>query len=85
MRNKTEAAIMQGTGTGAGCPDLGFVFEGRPYFLEVKADAQSRPSAHQLKAIADINEAGGFACVGAGLDGCLRILEQWGMLQGKAQ
>jgi hypothetical protein len=82
-RSKVEAKIMQGTGTRAGVPDLGFVFEGKPYFLEVKADETSRATEHQLKAISDINEAGGFACIGYGLDRCLRILEEWGLLKGR--
>ena len=83
-RSAAEAAIMKGTGTRPGVPDLGFVFQGRPYFLEVKADAASTATEHQLKAIADINEAGGFACVGLGLDRCLKILEEWGLLRGTA-
>ena|SRR5262245_61878314 len=84
VRSKIEAAIMQSTGTRAGTPDLGFVFQGRAYFLEVKADEQARATEHQLKAIADIKEAGGFACIGYELDRCLKILEEWGLLKGRA-
>ena len=83
-RSAAEAAIMKSTGTRAGVPDLGFVFQGRPYFLEVKPDVASLATEHQLKAIADINEAGGFAVIGCGLDRCLKILEEWGLLKGHA-
>src|SRR5262245_5312260 len=84
-RSPIEAKIMQGTGTRRGTPDLGFVFQGRPYFLEVKAEKSSRPTGCQLKAIAAINEAGGFACIGVGIDGCLKVLESWGLLEGRTQ
>jgi hypothetical protein len=82
-RSKIEAAIMQATGTRRGTPDLGFVYQGRAYFLEVKAEEESKPTEHQLQAIADIKEAGGFACIGHGLDRCLKILEDWGLLKGR--
>ena len=84
-RSQAEAAIMKGTGTRPGTPDLGFVYQGRPYFLEIKADEGRSPTEAQLTAIADINAAGGFACIGIGADGCLKILETWGLLQGKTQ
>jgi hypothetical protein len=82
-RSPVEAAIMKSTGTRAGVPDLGLVFEGRPYFLEVKADEHARATEHQLKAMADITEAGGAAGIGYGLNQCLRILEDWGLLKGR--
>jgi hypothetical protein len=81
-RSPVEAKIMQSTGTRPGVPDLAFLHEGRAYFLEVKAE-NGRPTEHQLKAIADINDAGGYAVIGNGLDCCLQILERWGLLKGR--
>jgi hypothetical protein len=82
VRSKVEAAIMKATGTRAGMPDMGFVHEGRPYFLEVKAE-ERRPTKHQLKAIDEINAAGGFACIAYGIDAAIRCLEGWGYFAGK--
>jgi hypothetical protein len=73
VRSKVEAKIMQSTGTRPGTPDLGFVFEGRAFFLEVKTE-NGRSTEHQLKAISDINAAGGYAAIGQGIDACLEIL-----------
>jgi hypothetical protein len=84
VRSKVEAAIMKSTGTRPNIPDLAFLHEGRAYFLEVKSE-NGRPTEHQLKAIADINDAGGYACIGNGLDRCLQILERWGLLKGMMQ
>jgi hypothetical protein len=83
-RSKVEAAIMKATGTRPGVPDLALLHEGRAYFLEVKTE-DGRPTEHQLKAIADINDAGGYAVIGCGLDRCLEILERWGLLKGRMQ
>ena len=84
-RSPVEAAIMKSTGTRAGVPDLAFLHEGRAYFLEIKADDRSRPTEAQLSAMAAITDAGGHACIGVGVDGCLFILEQWGLLKGTLQ
>lgn len=80
-RSPVEAAIMKSTGTRPGVPDLCLVHEGKAYFLELKSET-GRVSEHQLKAIDDINEAGGFACVAYGLDAALQILTMWGLLRG---
>jgi hypothetical protein len=80
-RSPVEAKIMQSTGTRRGCPDLGFVFEGKAMFLEIKAD-NGRPTEPQLQAIAEINQAGGYACVVYGLNAALKSLECWGILRG---
>jgi hypothetical protein len=48
LRSKAEARVMAGTGTRAGTPDLGFVYQGQAYFLEVKAEEHSRPTESQL-------------------------------------
>jgi hypothetical protein len=80
-RSPIEAAIMRSTGSIRGIPDLCFIHEGRAYFLELKTET-GKASEPQLAAISAINQAGGFASIAHGLDGALRMLEQWGVLRG---
>ena len=82
-RRKIEAAIMRSTGVRAGTPDMGFVYQGQAYFIEIKSPG-GRPSAHQLDAIAQITAAGGQARVCVGVDETLQCLEGWKLLRGKA-
>jgi hypothetical protein len=82
-RRKVEAATLKATGTRPGVPDMAFIYEGRIHFLEIKTEV-GRASEHQLKAIADINDAGGYAVIGSGLDRCLQILERWNILKGNS-
>jgi hypothetical protein len=78
LRSRREASIMAGTGTKPGTPDLGFVHQGRAYFLEVKSES-GRLTEQQLQ----INNAGGYAAMGQGIDACLQILREWGLLRGR--
>jgi hypothetical protein len=82
VRSKITAAIMKGTGTRPGVPDLAFLHEGRAFFLEIKT-LTGRATEHQLQAISDINRAGGYAAIGQGIDACLNILSQWGLVRGQ--
>src|SRR5262245_3563113 len=61
-RSKIEAAIMKSTGTVAGMPDLGFVRDGKPYFLELKADG-GRATEQQLECISRLDAAGAFTSI----------------------
>jgi hypothetical protein len=81
VRSKVEAAIMKSTGTRRGVPDLAFLHEGKAFYLEVKS-LTGRATEHQLQAISDINRAGGYAAIGQGIDACLQILQQWGLVRG---
>lgn len=80
-RSRAEASIMQGQGVRAGVPDLAFVHDGKPYFLELKAPA-GRPTEAQLEARDLINAAGGFVAMAYDLDEAIRVLETWGLLRG---
>jgi hypothetical protein len=83
VRSKTTAAIMKGTGTRPGVPDLAFLHEGKAFYLEVKS-LTGRATEHQLQAVADINAAGGFATIAYGIDAAVCCLEGWGLLRGRA-
>lgn len=82
-RSPIEAAILKATGTRAGVPDLCFIHGGRSYFLELKAPG-GRPTENQLECIEALNLAGAFCCIAEGLDRAIAILEQWGLLKGRA-
>jgi len=78
-----QGAINKSLGVKRGVSDLVFLHDGRFYCLELKAEGRT-PTEDQLRFIDDVNAAGGFACWCAGLDAALRILEQWGLLRGRA-
>lgn len=75
--------INAGLGVKSGVPDVIAIHEGRVYALELKTET-GRPTAEQLKAVEDIRNAGGFACICHGLDRALATLETWGILRGRA-
>jgi hypothetical protein len=82
-RRPIEAAILKGLGARAGTPDLLFLRDGQFFALEIKTET-GHPTRAQLDVISEINAAGGFATIGHGLDRCLKILEEWKLLKGKA-
>ena len=53
--------------------------------LEIKRDAKARVSPAQRRFIAAVKVAGGFAEIDYGLNGSIKILENWGLLRGKMQ
>jgi len=82
-RRPIEASIMNGLGVVAGVPDVILLHKGRFYGLELKARG-GKSTPKQLEAVAKIGAAGGFACIAEGLDRALAVLEQWGLLRGRA-
>jgi hypothetical protein len=82
-RRAIEAAIMRGTGTVAGVPDMIWIKDGRVYALELKAPG-GRVSANQLATIAEMENAGACTCSADGLDVALGWLEATGLLRGRA-
>lgn len=70
-------------GLRAGVSDLILVHKNKIYALELKSE-NGRPTEDQLKFLSDIQNAGAFACVCHGTDRALAVLEQWGLLRGKA-
>ena len=70
-------------GLRAGVSDLILVHENKIFALELKSE-DGRPTEEQLKFLTDIQNAGAYACVCHGADRALAVLEQWGLLRGKA-
>lgn len=75
--------ILKGLGLRAGVSDLVFLHAAKFFALELKPDGET-PTDEQLKFIADVNNAGGFATWAVGFDRAIACLEAWGLLRGKA-
>jgi hypothetical protein len=82
-RKPIEAAIMRGLGVRAGVPDIIAIKAGRAYAIELKAPG-GRITEAQRAAIAAMEAAGAYCCVAEGLDRALAVLENWGLLRGRA-
>jgi len=82
-RSRTEAKILKGQGVRPGIPDICAVKDGRAYFLELKAEG-GRLTDPQEQTLIDLRAAGAQATHAHGLDQALAVLEQWGILRGKA-
>lgn len=80
-RTKAEAAIFKGLGVKPGVPDICLIHDGKPYFLELKAEG-GKPSDTQLLRIDEIMAAGADVAVAYGLDRAIEVLEKWGLLRG---
>jgi len=78
-----QGARLNGLGVRSGVSDIIAVHAGRVYALELKAPG-GRASDNQLEFLADMEKAGAFTCLCEGLDPALRVLEGWGLLQGRA-
>ena len=78
---ESGAAIMKGTGTVAGVPDLCFVKNGHAYFLELKSPSAPLSRAQEAVLIR-LRECGAIATHAHGLDQALACLERWGLLRG---
>ena len=81
-RSRIEAAIMRGTGTLAGAPDIVAVKDGRFLALELKRPG-GRASVNQIAVLAAIEAAGGTVAIADNLDDALHVLEGWGVLRGR--
>jgi hypothetical protein len=82
-RKPVEAAILKSMGVVAGVPDVILIHDGRVYALELKAPG-GRPTEAQLATLAAMEAAGAFTAVAEGIDRALAVLEQWGLLRGRA-
>jgi len=83
QRSKIEAAILSGLGVRAGAPDLFIVANGRTYAMELKAPGRL-PSTAQHEALAALERAGAITAVCDSIDMAVAILEDWGVLRGRA-
>jgi hypothetical protein len=82
-RKPIEAKILAGLGVRAGVPDVIAIKDGRCFALEIKAEG-GRLSEAQEQALIALRDAGATAVHAHGLDQCLRLLEAWGLLRGRA-
>lgn len=83
-RSPVEAAIFKAMGVRAGVSDLILVRMGKVYALELKTE-QGRASEAQMEFLSDIDRAGAFTAMPAGLDAALATLEAWGLLRGSVR
>lgn len=80
-RSIKTAITLKETGTRAGVPDLLFIRNGRPCFLELKRDRGGRVSPAQKAIHHELKSAGAVVEVAKGLDDALRILLRWGIIK----
>jgi len=83
-RSRIEAAILKGLGVRAGVPDVIAVKDGRTYALEIKSPG-GRLTAAQNAAHAALRAAGATVLTSYSLDDAISMLEEWGLLRGRAQ
>jgi hypothetical protein len=83
FRRPVDAAILKATGTTPGVPDTIWIRNGRIYAMELKAEG-GRVSAAQLATMAQMRAAGATVAVGVGLDAAIAVLEDFGLLRGRA-
>jgi len=77
-RRKVEAKILKSMGVKAGVPDLVIIWEGRAYFIELKAGT-GKLTEHQVEMMRCLTGAGaGWRCC-TSLDGVIETLEGWGI------
>lgn len=76
-RSKVEAAIFKGLGVRAGIPDICILYDGRAFWIELKA-AKGRLSEAQERAHVRLWEAGCPVADARSLDDVRRLLvEEW--------
>lgn len=80
QRGARRAAINAMMGVKAGVPDVCILHKGAFYGLELKAE-NGRATEKQMEAVANIRNAGGFACICYGLDRALQTLKTWGIIR----
>lgn len=80
QRSKGEGAILKSMGVRAGVSDFIFVHANKIYALELKAEG-GRATEAQMQFLADIDAAGAFTALPAGLDAAIATLESWGLLK----
>ena len=80
-----EAKRFAGLGVLAGASDLILLHAGKFFALEIKRDQKARVSPKQRTFLKAVEAAGGKAEIGYGLNGSIKILENWGLLRGKMQ
>jgi hypothetical protein len=80
LRSKSEAVRLKAAGAVKGFPDLGFLYIGRAYFIEMKARTKGRVSDDQLGCHAAIRRSGCPVEIARGADEAIAHLIKWGLL-----
>jgi hypothetical protein len=77
-RRKAEARIFKGLGVKAGVPDIVIIWEGRAYFIELKAGT-NKLTEHQVNMMRSLTDAGaGWHCC-TSLESVTETLDGWGI------
>jgi hypothetical protein len=79
-----QGAIMNGLGTLAGVSDLLLLYQRKFYALELKAPGE-KPDKNQTAFLEAFWRHGGYAEYADNIDRAIEVLEDWGLLRGKAQ
>lgn len=79
-RSRVEGAILKSMGVVPGVPDIVCIFQGRAYFLEMKAP-KGRLTDAQRVVHERLRKAGANVAVAHGIDEALAQLEQWKLLR----
>jgi hypothetical protein len=82
--SRVQGAIMKGLGTMPGVSDLLLLYMRRFYALELKAPGE-KPDKNQMAFLEAFWRHGGYAEYADNLDRAIEVLEEWGLLRGKAQ
>jgi hypothetical protein len=78
-RSARDGARLKRLGLKRGMPDIGVLHRGNQMFLEVKKRG-GRSSPVQISVMHDLTRAGGVCACAHGLEHCLAVLEDWGVL-----
>lgn len=77
-RRPIEAKILKSLGVKAGIPDIAIVWEGRAYFIELKAGT-GKLTDHQVNMMRELTDAGAGWRVCMSLDAVIETLKGWGI------
>lgn len=80
-RNKIEAARLKAQGVKPGVPDLMFIHDGHPYFLELKRERGGVVSADQTIMHDDLRKAGATVGIARGLSAAVDLLQEWELVR----
>lgn len=77
-RTRKQGAILHGMGARAGWPDITIIYQGRAYFIELKAP-RGTLSAAQHEMTVQLLMAGAQTTVARSLQTVQFVLEEWGI------
>lgn len=78
-RRKVEAMILKSMGVKAGVPDICLIWEGRAYFIELKAPKGPKPTEHQENMMRELTAAGAAWILCRSVEQVIDALNGWGI------